>query len=269
MSTQEFLVPPQPPPPLNIPASSNIVTVSIIDSTFRGDFPFDMFVTPTYEKKTATLPAFSFLISHSPSGQKVLYDLAVRTDYKEVYPTSMTSLVGTMNISLEKDIPDILEEHGVSRKEITAIIWSHHHFDHTGNPHLFPPSTELVVGPNFKAGNLPAYPTDPDSWFLESDLEGREVHEINFTSGLKIGRFYAYDYFNDGSFYLLDSPGHTIGHLSALARVTTSPDTFVLMGGDICHHVGEIRPTIYRPLPSYFNPSPIPQFRGACPGSIF
>lgn len=214
------------------------------------------------------LPSLSFLISHS-SGQKLLFDLGVRTDYKDAFPASLTAALEPLKVTIEKDIPDILENHGILRKEINAIIWSHQHFDHVGNPSLFPSSTDLVVGANFKEGNLPGYPTNPESWFLEEDLEGRNVREITFSTGLKIGRFNAFDYFNDGSFYLLDTPGHTIGHLSALSRVTTSPDTFVFMGGDICHHVGEFRPTIYRPFPTSLDPSPLPRFRGACPGSIF
>ena len=57
------------------------------------------------------------------------------------------------------------------------------------------------------------------------------------------------DFFGDGSFYLLDAPGHTIGHLGGLARTTTAPDTFIFMGGDLCHHGGEIRPSAHQPIP--------------------
>jgi glyoxylase-like metal-dependent hydrolase (beta-lactamase superfamily II) len=92
-----------------------------------------------------------------------------------------------------------------------------------------------VVGPGFKAAHLPGYPTNPDSLLLESDLEGREVREIGFPSsdkGFKIGRFRAMDYFGDGSFYLLDTPGHTVGHICGLARTSAAPDSFVFMGGD-------------------------------------
>jgi hypothetical protein len=59
---------------------------------------------------------------------------------------------------------------------------------------------------------------------LESDFAGRQFREMSFDGddmkGLKIGGFEALDYFGDGSFYLLESPGHAIGHLCGLARVT-------------------------------------------------
>ena len=41
----------------------------------------------------------------------------------------------------------------------------------------------------------------------DSQRRGRNVHEINFNSGNKIGQYPAHDFFGDGSFYLLDVPG--------------------------------------------------------------
>ncbi|KAJ5515148.1 hypothetical protein N7463_004700 [Penicillium fimorum] len=87
-----------------------------------------------------------------------------------------------------------------------------------------------------KAGFLPGYPENPTSPVLASDFEGRELIEISFENGLEIGGFRAHDYFGDGSFYLLDSPGHCAGHLSALARTTSSSaeggNSFVFLGGE-------------------------------------
>ncbi len=73
------------------------------------------------------------------------------------------------------------------------------------------------------------------------------MYEVEF-SDFRIGDFRAVDFFGDGSFYLLDTPGHAVGHLAGLARTTSNPDTFILMGGDLCHHGGEIRPSPYVPL---------------------
>lgn len=64
-----------------------------------------------------------------------------------------------------------------------------------------------------------------------------------------IGEFNSFDYFGDASFYLLDSPGHAIGHLCGLARTTCDPPTFVLLGGDVCHYAGIFRPSQHLPLP--------------------
>lgn len=78
------------------------------------------------------------------------------------------------------------------------------------------------------------------------------------------------DYFGDGSFYLLNSPGHTYGHIAGLAR--TTPDTFILMGADSAHHPGALRPSRHHPLPDSLSPSPFsaPPFQSGtvCPGEV-
>jgi glyoxylase-like metal-dependent hydrolase (beta-lactamase superfamily II) len=128
------------------------------------------------------------------------------------------------------------------------------------------------VGPGFKEVFTPGYPADPEGRCLESDFAGREVQEIDFSqSNVHIGRFKAFDYFGDGSFYILDAPGHTIGHINALVRTNASPSPgFIHLGGDSIHHLAEIRPSEYLPLPDTITPSPLPDLHAnSCPGHIF
>ena len=142
----------------------------------------------------------------------------------------------------------------------------------------------MVVGPGFKRLLTPSYPEDEASPVLESAYAGREIREISFRGGFKLGRFPALDYFGDGSFYLLASPGHEFGHMCGLARTTSSfamwpqhladRDTFIFMGGDVAHHGGEFRPSVYSPLPSLlpdfplFPPSSSSAVRPPCPGEL-
>lgn len=113
----------------------------------------------------------------------------------------------------------------------------------------FPGSTELVVGPGFTERWSPGFPTKADAPVREEDLAGRRVREIGFDGELKAGPFQAHDFFGDGSFYLLDTPGHCTGHIAGLARTSTGPDTFIMMGGDLVHHSGELRPSPYIRIP--------------------
>ncbi|CAE6438746.1 unnamed protein product [Rhizoctonia solani] len=259
-------------PPLSIPASDHVVRLSIIDTTTRmKGLASSMFFEPALKgHEYLSAPAYGFLIENE-AGIKILFDMGIPQKWKDTAPT-MVDLVRNLgwDISVTKNVSDILVEHGIALDSISTIIWSHHHWDHTGDPSIFPTTTSLTVGPGFKAAMLPGYPTNPNSPILESAYKGRELIEVAFDQSpeLRIGQFRAFDYFGDGSFYLLDSPGHAIGHICGLAR--TTPDTFVLLGGDICHHSGQLRPTEYLPLPKSITPNPFPgKVKGiACPGSV-
>ena len=215
-------------------------------------------------------PAYSFLVSNG--SQNILFDLGARKNLETLAPDIIER--AKRGGIVEKNVADILSEDqgvlGIKPRDIQAVILSHHHWDHIGDLTTFPKSTKVVVGPGFKEALLPFYPTRPDSPMLETDVEGREFREIDIAKeggGLKIGRFDAFDYWNDGSFYLLSTPGHSPGHIGALARVTHDPDTFIFFVGDACHHAGEIRPSEYLPLPLEIIPSPAPGY-SACPGSL-
>lgn len=258
------------PPDLQIPPSTSTVKVRIIDTTSKvANMPLAPFIAPITPGFThLTCPAYAFLIEH-PSCT-ILFDLGIRKDVENMAPiiTAMAAQYH-VSISVEKDVRQILEENGVKGESIDAIIWSHYHYDHTGDPSTFESHTKLVVGPGFTSALIPGFPKRPESQILQSDYEGRELVEIAFDSPLKIGRFRAFDYFCDGSFYLLDSPGHAIGHMCGLARISTSPDTFILMGGDVCHHAGELRPNAYHPLPESISPHPLSPASTPCPGDVF
>ncbi|KAL4815796.1 beta-lactamase-like protein [Aspergillus spinulosporus] len=262
---------------VELPSSANTVSVSVIDPGVRLDLPASWFVVPHIKGHDRLIvPSYSFLISH-PSGQKILFDLSVRSDFENLAPAVAQRLTDPTNpakVTFAGDVSKVLVKNGVPLDEIDAIIWSHSHFDHTGNPSLFPRSTALVVGPGFTTNHAPGYPEKLDSPVLLSDWQGRKLQEIDFDNHpngtLSIGKFKAIDYFGDGSFYLLHTPGHTPDHMCGLARVR--PDSFVLMGGDFAHHPGEFRPTELNPIPDIVRPNPLPRnprYASICPGDIF
>ena len=110
------------------------------------------------------------------------------------------------------------------------------HFDHIGDPSEFP-NSEVVVGPGARDLSLPGYPSLPDSPFLETIFQHPKVRELSYEQDqwTPFGPFpKAFNFFGDGSFYLLDAPGHMAGHMMALAR--SAANEFIVMGGDCCHH---------------------------------
>ncbi|KAI0842795.1 beta-lactamase-like protein [Hypoxylon sp. FL0890] len=262
-------------PDLKIPPSTSTVNVSIINTTgiIRGLPPGRFFEPHILGHDYLAAPVYSFLIQHPVLNRSFVFDLGIRKDYWSWAP-KLLGLIGKSNVSVivPKDVREILDEHGVDTKGLEAVVWSHPHMDHTGNPSTFESSTTLIVGPGVTTKVLPGYPANPESMFLlESDYAGREVKELDFSdSGIKIGKFPAIDYFGDRSFYFLDSPGHCTGHICGFARVTSNPDSFILMGGDAIHHGGELRPHHWHPLPNSISPHPFdPLSTSPCPGEIF
>lgn len=116
-------------------------------------------------------------------------------------------------IDTENNVADQLTAANVPLESINAIIWSHHHIDHIGDPSLFPPSTSLIVGPGFKSEKttFPGYPANPNALVVDDAFHGRDLIELDFsTTSVNIGGFPAIDFFNDGSFYILRSQGHSM-----------------------------------------------------------
>ncbi|KAI1446997.1 beta-lactamase-like protein [Annulohypoxylon stygium] len=264
-------VTPKPAPALQIPDSSYTVEVRVIDTGTLLHLNPSLFWQPPIEGFTGLhAPIYCFLVSHG--SQHVIFDLGVRTDWENYAPKIVSIIKATTTVTPGSDVPSILDEDtsglGIRSADIGAVIWSHNHFDHVGDVSRFPPTTDLIVGPGVRAASWPGWPTNPDGAVLDSDAKGHVVREISFEAGLKIGRFDAMDFFGDGSFYLLDAPGHAVGHLCALARTTADEPTFVFMGADACHHPGVLRPSNYLPIPSSANLNGVIAGPAQCPGEL-
>ncbi|KIX94912.1 uncharacterized protein Z520_09222 [Fonsecaea multimorphosa CBS 102226] len=256
----------------NVPPGA-VADVRIIDCTSRIiRLPVSLLMEPPLSGMDymPDIPTWAFLIE-SPTGKKALFDLGVPPNFLDFSPVNQEQLRNpAWEIRSEKHVADILRESQIDPASINSIIWSHWHFDHIGDPSTFPGTTELVVGPGFKEKFYPGYPAIGDAPVRESDFAGRTTREIHFDDdpGIKIGHFRALDFFGDGSFYLLDAPGHAVGHLAGLVRTTSNPDTFIFCGGDLCHHGGEIRPSKHIHLPKEIHVElPDQMAPWVCPGS--
>jgi glyoxylase-like metal-dependent hydrolase (beta-lactamase superfamily II) len=237
-------------------SQGHTVKVSIMNGAL-SHLPAGLLVDPTiHGHEDIQLANYSFLIESPHRGKKIVFDLAFMKDLDHRMPPALKRILesGPGGVDASYDIPDTLVQHEVPLSSINEIFWSHSHIDHVGDPSVFPTSTDLIVGPGFKASSMPGYPANPEALLLDSAFHGRQVREVDFSrSALNIGDLRAVDYFEDGSFYILEGTRHTMDHLCALAR--TTEDTFILLAGDACHHVGSLRPSEYLPLPDSISPS--------------
>ncbi|KAJ7578411.1 hypothetical protein C8J56DRAFT_1059867 [Mycena floridula] len=232
---------------LGIPKSSATVDVKMFNvltqspNTFLPAVDFVFPVIPGRENLEINM--YAFLIQHSKTGKRAMFDLGLRKDFNNSSPFWTSS--GLLDsVIIEQDIVTQLHNGNISLESIESVFWSH------SDMTLWPNSTKLFIGPET---DTTTFPTFPNASLLDTDLEGHDVVKVNFSnSTLAIGGFPAVDFFGDGSFYLLDVPGHCPGHMAGLARVT--PTSFILLAGDAFHNVGQIRPSAH--LHDHY---PIPQ----------
>ncbi|KAJ7258722.1 beta-lactamase-like protein [Mycena haematopus] len=224
-----------------IPASSATVNVRVFNvanfTLFGEAHAFVAPVVPGHE--SITVPMLAFLVEHKQSNTRLMFDLGIRKDPQNTPPIiSVPFAAGIAQLEPYKDIATLLQEGGINLTSINTVIWSHAHFDHVGDMSTFPNSTNLIIGPATDTSLFPAVPT---AALQASDFAGHNVTKVDFASSkLSFAGLKAVDYFGDGSLYLLDTPGHLPGHLTALARVT--PSSFLVLGGDTYHHAGQARP---------------------------
>ncbi|KAI0111255.1 beta-lactamase-like protein [Nemania sp. FL0031] len=242
-----------PPPAVVIPPSDSSVSVSIIDTTaWAYKIPCSDLFKPRFPGlDTMDLCSYAFLITHNQLDRRVLFDLGIRKDWENLIPATVRRLKETgVIVTVEKKLVDILRDGGTDPSKIEAVVWSHIHWDHTGNLADLPATTKLIVGPEIKNRFMPGWPRVPDAHFHESDVAGRLITGLEADNfNIDIGGLRGHDYFGDGSFYILDAPGHSLGHINALARTSADPETFVLLAADSVHLGGELRPTKALPLP--------------------
>ncbi|KAJ7853656.1 beta-lactamase-like protein [Mycena olivaceomarginata] len=225
---------------LTIPASNAIVEVKAFNVATMTTIVPGVVLQPVLPgHDTIRIPLHAFLIEHNASKKRFMFDLGMRNDLLNLPPSVARQLQsGVFSVDPFKDITELLEEGGVPLESIETVIWSHSHFDHIGDMSKWPNTTNLVIGPGT---NRSLFPEFPDSTLRASDFAGHDVTELNFdNTNLTFSGLPAIDYFGDGSFYLLNTPGHRVGHITALARVT--PSTFIVLGADTCHHAGQLRP---------------------------
>jgi glyoxylase-like metal-dependent hydrolase (beta-lactamase superfamily II) len=262
-----------PAPALNLPptTTSNTCELWAVDTTADIVCPSGSLLEPSIKgHEYLNLPTFAFYINNTALNKRILFDNGARKDWWNAPPSMAQSISRTAGVHVADDVYDILARGCVDPSSISAIVWSHWHWDHVGNIQRFPKSTDLVVGPGFHDEFIPGYPTRQDAFFYDVDFEGRNVHELAFpANSLRIGRFLAHDYFGDDSFYILFTPGHTASHLAGLVR--TTKDTFVFLGADMAHFPGLYRPTPYSPMPERLPTATKldPRFHHPCPCSMF
>lgn len=186
-------------------------------------FTLDSGILVVHAEGEVTIPVPTFLIEH-PKGL-VLFDTGIvpeaADDPRAVYGDQADHI--QIAFTQEQRVDRQIEAAGFRVDQVTHVLVSHSHFDHTGGLHLFP-NAQFYIG----AGDLQyAFWPMPaaSAYFRPPDIEATRAFAWNQILG-------DFDLFGDGSIIFLDMPGHTPGNRSLQVRL---PHRTVLLTGDTVH----------------------------------
>ena len=228
--------------------SFEVQHIEMADSTYPTVSPLKCgFLSPPASKFISDARLDEKMTSNS----KIVFDLSIRKDLTKYHPGLQKHIATRDPLSSENDVRSALALGGLPVEEIDYVIVSHIHWDHVGTPGDFTRAT-FIAGHN--TGKLLRNEMGPDlaNPYYEPDLLPAErTIELPATpsAGGNTGVFNSergwhwsskqpltdvIDMFNDGTMYIVDSPGHVPGHLNALIRV--AQDKWVYLAADACHH---------------------------------
>lgn len=195
----------------------------MIKLTFSG------FTTSAIPDAAAYAPSLSFLLQHSVSREKFVFDLGIRKDWEKLPQDTYNMASEMFPVKIPQDVTESLAKGGTSPSEIPTICLSHVHFDHAGNTALFPESTFLV-------GDGARHAIEHKLPLVAVDLPPTRTKYLSPDEWKPLGPFpHALDFYGDGSLYIVNAFGHLPGHINVLAR-TSDDGAWIYLAGDSAHH---------------------------------
>jgi glyoxylase-like metal-dependent hydrolase (beta-lactamase superfamily II) len=170
-----------------------------------------------------TVPCPIYLIEHSRG--LVLFDTGVAPESWEDPRAVYGGLLDAFQLDTppENRIDRQLANYGFKPEDVTHVVVSHSHFDHTGGMHLFPHAEMYMSIEDIRYAFWPDPPYA--GFFRGADLDRTRSFNWNpLSSDL--------DLFGDGSIQIIRTPGHTEGELALLVKL---PSRTFLLTADAIH----------------------------------
>ena len=147
------------------------------------------------------------------------------------------SLTGKFRSDAYRSLPGVLREAGIGLEEITDVVLTHLHWDHTGSVNAYT-RARVLIGP----GELAASRKKGLSslGFLGARRARRfGLAEVKMHDWDEGGDLFpqGHDVFGDGAVIMLPTPGHTAGHVAVLIR----SDPPMLYLGDAAYTLAGLR----------------------------
>lgn len=196
------------------------------------------------EDDMVDVPIVAFLIEHPGAGH-VLVDTGFARVAAEGPARARRRNLGrigqlmarNMRMDPRETIAAQLHAKGIDPAQLGLIVMTHLHFDHASALCEFPSATVLVTDPEWRAAHA-RYPFMHG--YVPAQLDARPRYRtLDIQSAPARGPFeHALDLFGDGSLVLAFTPGHSLGHVSVIARLK---ERLALLTGDAAYTLATLR----------------------------
>lgn len=205
---------------LSIPHTGTAEALWALD---HGSLTYDASLVVLGGSGVTDHPITSFLIKHERG--LVLFDTGLDPNAADRQVEEYGELASAFNMrfATENRVDRQIEKMGFSVDDVTHVVVSHAHFDHTGGLKLFP-NAKLYMGladlrfvfwPDGGAAGSARWP----------DIEATRTYHWNPVQG-------DLDLFGDGSMVMISLPGHTPGSAGMIVRL---PNETLILTGDAVH----------------------------------
>jgi N-acyl homoserine lactone hydrolase len=167
------------------------------------------------------IPYFFYLVEHSDG--MVLFDTGGHPSLIDAPRDRLGPAADAFELTMKPgdDVVSQLALIDVRPEQITHVVHSHLHYDHSGGVEFFPDAEFYIQRRELEfARNPPVYQRDiyiPDDF--EHPVSWREIDGDH-------------DIFGDGKLVLFPTPGHTAGHQSMLVGLDSGP---IILVGDAAY----------------------------------
>jgi N-acyl homoserine lactone hydrolase len=188
-------------------------------------------------------PNGAFLVRHPSFGAFLidtgLHSLAA-TDLRKDFGRLNARFFASLRMEPSDGISTQLERRGVDPGEIELVVLTHLHVDHTSGMRELGRATFVCTHREWSAA---ARRLAVLNGYVKHHLpDPRRVQTLDFSTGIAYGPFSrTLDLLGDGSVRLIDTPGHTPGHLSVLLRLSKGE---ALLAGDAVYTLRSLRESL-------------------------
>jgi N-acyl homoserine lactone hydrolase len=169
------------------------------------------------------VPCPAFLIRH-PNVGPVLVDTALHPSVAEDPKQNMgrrAAFLAGFRLEPGQDVPARLRARGIDPREISVVVMTHLHSDHTSCVSEFPASTFVVSALEWQAATTDPRPIlrgyRPKHFDYVFDWRTVDYDGPGISSYSTFGR--TFDLLGDGTIRLAFTPGHTAGHQAVICHL--------------------------------------------------